>query len=100
MERFIGILGIIAILGIAYLMSNNKKNIDLRVVTWGLGLQLLFGIFILVTPFGKPIFSWFDKAIKKLLSFSTDGSEFLFASFIDGKCTLQLLILHSQFFQL
>ncbi len=85
MERFIGILGIFAILGIAYLMSNNKKNIDLRVVAWGLGLQLLFGIFILVTPFGKPIFSWFDKAIKKLLSFSTDGSEFLFASFIDGK---------------
>ena len=85
MERFIGILGVFAILGIAYLMSNNKKNIDLRVVIWGLGLQLLFGIFILVTPFGKPIFSWFDKAIKKLLSFSTDGSEFLFASFVDGK---------------
>tara|TARA_Y100001936_G_C16090331_1_gene685536 strand:+ start:2332 stop:3564 length:1233 start_codon:yes stop_codon:yes gene_type:complete len=85
MERFIGILGVIAILGIAYLMSNNKKNIDLRLVVWGLALQLLFGIFILVTPFGKPIFSWFDKLIKKLLSFSNDGSEFLFASFIDGK---------------
>ena len=85
MERFTGILGILAILGIAYLMSNNKKNIDLRLVIWGLGLQLLFGIFILVTPFGKPIFSWFDKLIKKLLSFSNDGSEFLFASFIDGK---------------
>ena len=85
MERFTGILGMLAILGIAYLMSNNKKNIDLRLVIWGLGLQLLFGIFILVTPFGKPIFAWFDKLIKKLLSFSNDGSEFLFASFIDGK---------------
>ncbi len=85
MERFIGVFGILAILGIAYLMSNNKKNIDLRLVLWGLGLQLLFGIFILVTPFGKPIFSWFDKLIKKLLSFSNDGSEFLFSSFIDGK---------------
>ena len=85
MNRFIGILGIIAILGIAYLLSNNKKNIDLRIVIWGLTLQLLFGIFILVTPFGKPIFSWFDKLIKKLLSFSNEGSEFLFASFIDGK---------------
>ena len=85
MERFTGILGILAILGIAYLMSNNKRNIDIRLVVWGLGLQLLFGIFILVTPFGKPIFSWFDKLIKKLLSFSNDGSEFLFASFIDGK---------------
>ena len=85
MERFTGILGMIAILGIAYLMSNDKKNIDLRLIIWGLGLQLLFGIFILVTPFGKPIFSWFDKLIKKLLSFSNDGSEFLFSSFIDGK---------------
>ena len=85
MERFTGRLGMIAILGIAYLMSNDKKNIDLRLIIWGLGLQLLFGIFILVTPFGKPIFSWFDKLIKKLLSFSNDGSEFLFSSFIDGK---------------
>ena len=85
MNRFIGILGIIAILGIAYLLSNDKKNIDLRVVIWGLGLQLLFGIFILITPFGKPIFSWFDKLINKLLAFSQDGSQFLFASFVDGK---------------
>ncbi|MAX10574.1 MAG: NupC/NupG family nucleoside CNT transporter [Candidatus Marinimicrobia bacterium] len=85
MERFIGILGIFAILGIAFLMSNNKRNIDLRVILWGLGLQILFGVFILVTPFGKPIFSWFDTLIKKLLSFSGEGSEFLFASFMDGK---------------
>ena len=85
MNRFIGILGIIAILGIAYILSNDKKNIDKRLIIWGLGLQLFFGIFILVTPFGKPIFSWCDKAINKLLSFSQDGSNFLFASFIDGQ---------------
>ena len=57
MNKLIGFGGIIAILGLAYLLSNNKKNIDTRLVIWGLGLQLLFGIFILVTPFGKPIFS-------------------------------------------
>ena len=80
-----GILGIIALLGIAYLLSNNRKKIDYMLVLWGLCLQLLFGVFILVTPFGKPIFSWFDKLIKKLLSFSNDGSEFLFSSFVDGQ---------------
>ena len=85
MNRFIGILGIFVILGISYLLSNNKKNIDFRLIIWGLGLQILFGIFILVTPFGKPIFSWFDQAINKLLSFSQEGSTFLFASFTDGK---------------
>ena len=35
MERFIGILGMLAILGIAYVMSNNKKNIDLIIKTDG-----------------------------------------------------------------
>ena len=85
MGRFIGVLGIFAILGIAYLLSNDKKNIDFRITIWGLSLQLLFGIFILITPFGKPIFSWFDKLIKKLLGFSQEGSEFLFASFINGE---------------
>ena len=85
MNRFTGILGILAILGIAYLLSNNKKNIDYRLIVWGLGLQIFFGIFILVTPFGKPIFTWCDQAINKLLSFSQDGSKFLFASFMDGQ---------------
>ena len=85
MDRFTGILGIIAILGISYLLSNDKKNIDLRLIIWGLSLQIFFGIFILVTPFGRPIFSWCDQAINKLLSFSQDGSEFLFASFINGE---------------
>tara|TARA_B100000427_G_scaffold217912_1_gene182013 strand:+ start:30 stop:1253 length:1224 start_codon:yes stop_codon:yes gene_type:complete len=82
MNKFIGVFGIIAILGIAYLLSNNKNKINLKVVIWGLGLQILFGIFILVTPFGKPIFSWFDKIIKKLLSFSAEGSNFLVKSFV------------------
>jgi CNT family concentrative nucleoside transporter len=81
MNKYIGIIGIFAILGIAYLLSNNKKNIDLRLIIWGIGLQLFFGIFILVTPFGKPIFSWFDNVINKLLSFANEGSLFLFGSF-------------------
>ena len=85
MERFTGILGIFFILFISYLLSNNKKNIDLRLIVWGLGLQIFFGVFILITPFGKPIFSWCDKAINKLLSFSQDGSNFLFASFTNGQ---------------
>ncbi len=78
MHRLIGFLGIAAILGIAYLMSNNRKAINYRVVYWGLGLQLAFAIFILVTPIGKPVFMFLDSAINKLLSFSDAGAEFLF----------------------
>ena len=80
MHRLVGFLGIAAILGIAFLMSNNRKAINYRVVYWGLGLQLAFAIFILATPIGKPVFMFLDGAINKLLSFSDAGAEFLFGS--------------------
>lgn len=53
--RFIGILGIITLLGIAFLMSNNRKKINLRTVIWGLMLQILFATIIL----GAPALSYF-----------------------------------------
>ena len=84
MERFIGILGILVLLAIALAMSNNRKAIPWRLVLWGLGLQLIFAIFILKTPIGQPFFGVIDTAINKVLSFSDAGSDFLFKSFGAG----------------
>jgi CNT family concentrative nucleoside transporter len=84
MDRLIGLLGVAAILGIAYAMSNNRKAIDYRLVYWGLGLQIFFAVFILVTPIGKPIFMFLDKGINRLLSFSDAGAEFLFNALAIG----------------
>ena len=84
MERFIGILGILVLLAIAFAMSNNRKSIPWRLVIWGLGLQLIFAIFILKTPIGQPFFGAIDTAIKKILGFSDAGSDFLFKSFGTG----------------
>ena len=78
----IGLLGIITLLGIAVAMSNNRKQINFRIVGWGLGLQLIFALFILKTPMGKPVFGFFDKVVSKLISFSDAGSDFLFTSFV------------------
>ena len=76
MGRFSGILGIVVLLGIAYLMSNNRKAINYKLVSWGLGLQLVFALFILKTPIGLPFFEFFDTLIKKLLAFSDKGGDF------------------------
>lgn len=84
MQRLTGLLGIAAILGIAYLMSNNRKAINFRVVYWGLGLQVAFALFILATPIGQPLFEFFDKGIRKLLSFSDEGAAFLFNALAVG----------------
>ena len=82
MGRFTGIIGIFTILGIAYLLSNNKKQINYKLILWGLSIQLIFAFLILKSPIGKPIFGYMDKIIRKLISFSDAGSDFLFKSFI------------------
>ena len=80
-----GILGIFTLLGIAYILSNNRQKIDYNLVIWGLSIQAIFALLILKSPFGKPLFRYLDEAIKKLVSFSNEGSAFLFASFGAGK---------------
>jgi len=84
MERLIGIVGILVLLCIALAMSNNRKAISWQLVTWGLGIQILFAIIILKTPVGVPFFGAIDIGIKNLLSFSDAGSDFLFKSFRYG----------------
>ena len=82
MENYIGILGIIVLLGIAFLLSNNKTLINKNIIFWGLGLQISFAVIILKTSFGKALFFYFNILIIKLISFADAGSDFLFTSFI------------------
>ena len=76
-----GILGVLALLGIAFALSNNRSAISWKLVIWGLSLQFIFAIIILKSPIGIPFFSTIDIFIKNLLSFSDAGSDFLFKSF-------------------
>ena len=79
-----GMIGMIFLLGIAFILSNNRRQINYRIIVWGLSLQFIFGILILKTPLGKPLFGFFDKVITKLISFSDAGSDFLFKSLVPG----------------
>ena len=69
MGRFTGVIGIIIILGLAFLWSNNRKRINYRLVITGLLLQITLAVFILKVPIGQDIFFWLGKAINKLLIF-------------------------------
>ncbi len=45
--RFIGVLGMLVLLGLAWAMSYHRRDVKLRIVFWGLGLQFLFAVIIL-----------------------------------------------------
>ncbi|MDB2124647.1 NupC/NupG family nucleoside CNT transporter [Clostridium paraputrificum] len=83
MDRFIGILGVIVILGIAYLFSENKKKINWRLVATGLGLQIIFALIILKVPFGRKVFEAASGFITRILDFTAEGTTFLFGNLTD-----------------
>jgi CNT family concentrative nucleoside transporter len=83
MGRFTGLIGIVLILGIAFLMSNNRRKINYRVVLSGLGIQLCLAVFILKVPLGKEIFGWLGKQVTVVLGMADAGARFVFGPLVD-----------------
>jgi len=82
MERFIGVLGILFFIGVALLMSENRRKIRFRTILFGIGLQFIFAVFVLSAP-GKFVFQSLGKIIDVLLLSTKDGSSFVFGGLLD-----------------
>src|SRR6202047_4856444 len=78
MGRFTGILGLLTMLGLAYAFSTNRRAINRKTVAWGLGLQILFAIFVLKIELGRVLFQKAGDAVNRLLSYAFVGSKFVF----------------------
>lgn len=80
--RFIGLIGILAILGIAYALSSNRKAIKPRVILWGLTFQLGLAVFILKTSVGQALFKGLGSVVSKILHYSDNGASFVFGNLV------------------
>jgi concentrative nucleoside transporter, CNT family len=78
MGRFTGILGLLTMLGLAYAFSTNRRAINKKTVAWGLGLQIVFAIFVLKIELGRVLFQKAGDAVNRLLSYAFVGSQFVF----------------------
>ena len=74
---FRGILGMLALLGIAYIFSSNRKAINWKTIGIGLGVQLILAIGVLKVGFVKTGFEFVGSLFVKVLDFTRAGSEFL-----------------------
>ncbi len=81
---FRGFIGIFSLLLIAFLFSRNRKEINWKLVMKGLGIQILFAILILKIPFISTAFEFVGKIFSKTISFTQEGTMFLFRSFETG----------------
>ncbi len=105
MYRLISIFGMLVLVGIAFLMSNNKKKISMRILILGITLQVFFALIILPnSPFnlllkkvfsiewtpGAVFFSYMNDAVMKLLSFAEDGSRFVFGNLVSNSVPVMM----------
>ena len=75
----IGLLGVLVLLGLAFAVSNNRRAaFNLKILGWGLGLQLLFAFLALRTPLGARLFVAANAAADAFIGFTNAGIRFVF----------------------
>jgi concentrative nucleoside transporter, CNT family len=80
LQKLISLLGLIVFTGLAWVLSVNKKAVDWKLVAWGLALQFIFAILILMTPWGAAFFRGANDVFNALIGYTVEGAKFLFGN--------------------
>lgn len=79
-----GILGLFFLFAIAFLLSNNRRLINWKLVTYGFLLQLVIALCIRYIPIVGQVFSFFANAFVKVVNLGKEGARFLFGNLLDA----------------
>jgi concentrative nucleoside transporter, CNT family len=82
--NYIGLVGIVAIVGIALLLSTNRKAISYRVVGAAFALQVAVAAFVLYLDWGKRMIEGISLGVQAVIDFSRAGIDMLFAPYLTG----------------
>jgi CNT family concentrative nucleoside transporter len=88
--RLIGLIGIAVMIGIAVLLSQDRRRINWRLVFTGLALQFGFGLLVLKTSGGRAVFAAIGNAITSLLGFQEQGARFVFGNLVQSNVPVGL----------
>lgn len=87
------ILGIVAILFVAWLLSTNRKSINLKTVSLAFALQISFALLVLYVPAGKDALNTVTGAVSNLINYGQEGIAFLFGGLATGGFTFAINVL-------
>ena len=85
LERLMSFVGILALLGIAWLMSNERRKVKVKPIVAGMVLQLVLGALLLAWAPGRAAFQSFSDGVASFLALSDKGAEFLFGNLTRGE---------------
>jgi len=83
LERLVGVVGMAVMVGIAWLLSSNRKRVNWKLVGMGIALQVLFGLLVLKTPVGRGLFQGANAVFLELLEFTREGAGFIFGGLVN-----------------
>ncbi len=83
-HNLVSVFGIAVILALAWLAGGGRRRFPWRVAGWGLGLQLIFALLLLRTPWGNAFFAGARVAVARVLGFTDAGTSFLFGNLFRG----------------
>ena len=76
--NLVSFAGIFILIGFAWALSADKKNMNWRVIGWGVGLQILIGLFVFVVPAGSKLFLFVNDVVVNILDSASAGARFVF----------------------
>ncbi|MEE8298568.1 MAG: Na+ dependent nucleoside transporter N-terminal domain-containing protein, partial [Thermodesulfobacteriota bacterium] len=76
--NLVSFVGIFILLGLAWLFSSNRRNVNYRVILWAIVLQFIFAAFVFLIPAGAKFFLYLNGLVVSVLDSASAGAEFLF----------------------
>ncbi len=80
-----GIFGIFTVLGIAFLLSNAKRSINVRTILVGLAIQVSFAFIVLKWETGRKALKWLSDKVQNVIDYAGEGVSFLFGPMADAE---------------
>ncbi|MDX1492932.1 MAG: nucleoside transporter C-terminal domain-containing protein, partial [Longimicrobiales bacterium] len=78
-------VGLVVLLGVAWLLSTNRSRVSWRIVGWGLGLQIVFALVVLRTPLGVMAFEAVNSVVAAVLHYGEQGGRFVFGNLVSDE---------------
>ncbi|AWK82682.1 TPA: NupC/NupG family nucleoside CNT transporter [Photobacterium damselae] len=85
MSLFMSLVGMVVLLAIAVLLSDNRKAINLRTVGGAFAIQFLLGAFVLYVPVGRDVLYGMSQGVANVIAYGNDGINFLFGGLTSDK---------------
>ncbi|CAM4117502.1 MULTISPECIES: NupC/NupG family nucleoside CNT transporter [Shewanella] len=85
MDILMSLVGVVVLLAIGFLLSNNKKAINMRTVFGALAIQAFFAGFVLYVPIGKDILKSVSDGVSSVIGYAQNGIGFLFGDLANFK---------------